>query len=44
MWTNIVQVGACGKDAFMTDDNLAMFSFQRLIKMNVAPGIEVSGA
>jgi len=36
--------GACGKETFMTDDNLAIFSFQRLIKINAVPQMEVSGA
>jgi hypothetical protein len=36
--------GGAGKTLFMTDDNLAIFSFQRPIKMNTAPGMEVSGA
>jgi len=36
--------GACGKETFMPDDNLAIFSFQRLTKINAAPRMEVSGA
>jgi hypothetical protein len=44
MWTNIVRLGPAEKTLFMTEDNQAIFSFQRLIKMNARPGREVSGA